>query len=64
MERIATPEGSATSLKRRWALGYLNQEIYDPIVFPPDIERCYFEIGERHASEGGRAFRLVLGNLS
>ena len=52
MERIATAEGSAASLKRGWALGYLNQEIYDPIVLAPTSSGVNFEIGERHASEG------------
>jgi hypothetical protein len=27
-----------------------------------DIQQRYFEIGERRASQGGRAFRLLLGN--
>ena len=60
MERIATAEGSAASLKRRWALGYLNQEIDDPIVLAPTSSGIILR-SVSVTPLRGRAFRLVLG---
>jgi len=60
MERIATAEGSAASLKRRWALGYLDQEIDDPIVLAPTSSGIILR-SVSVTPLRGRAFRLVLG---
>jgi hypothetical protein len=61
MERIATAEGSAASLKRPWTTGYLNQEIDDPIVLAPTSSGVILR-SVSVTPLRGRAFRLVLGN--
>jgi hypothetical protein len=61
MERIATAEGSAASLKRRWTTGYLNQEIDDPIVLAPTSSGVILR-SVSVTPLRGRALRLVLGN--